>query len=159
MPLSAERKAAYFDTMKTLMSTYSKCFIVDIDNVGSMQIQSTRLALRGTAEVLMGKNTMMRKCIREFVEENPVRSRVPDSLGNIQGEGVVPELDVEGAGIEIVSGAFRHGFQEFKSFRQRRRRGTPGESREDGGGDQGSPHYEEVPPGIPPVLVGSVPER
>ena len=71
MPLSAERKAAYFDTMKTLMSTYSKCFIVDIDNVGSMQIQSTRLALRGTAEVLMGKNTMMRKCIREFVEENP----------------------------------------------------------------------------------------
>lgn len=36
-----------------------------------MQIQQTRLALRGKAEVLMGKNTMMRKCIREFVEENP----------------------------------------------------------------------------------------
>lgn len=71
MPLSAERKAAYFETMKTLMSSYSKCFIIDIDNVGSMQIQSTRLALRGKAEVLMGKNTMMRKCIREFVEENP----------------------------------------------------------------------------------------
>ncbi len=53
------------------MTTYSKCFIVEIDNVGSMQIQQTRLALRGKAEVLMGKNTMMRKCIREFVEENP----------------------------------------------------------------------------------------
>jgi len=46
-------------------------FIVDVDNVGSFQLQSTRIELRGKAEVLMGKNTMMRKCIREFVEENP----------------------------------------------------------------------------------------
>jgi len=71
MPLSAERKAWYFEHMKELMSTYSKCFIVQIDNVGSMQLQQTRMSLRGTAEVLMGKNTMMRKCIREFCEENP----------------------------------------------------------------------------------------
>ena len=71
MPLSAERKAEYFDKMKELLTTYSKCFIVQIDNVGSMQLQQTRLSLRGTAEVLMGKNTMMRKCIREYVEENP----------------------------------------------------------------------------------------
>lgn len=71
MPLSAERKAEYFEHMKELMTTYTKCFIVEIDNVGSMQLQQTRMSLRGTAEVLMGKNTMMRKCIREFVEENP----------------------------------------------------------------------------------------
>jgi large subunit ribosomal protein LP0 len=36
-----------------------------------MQLQMTRLGLRGKAEILMGKNTMMRKIIREFVEENP----------------------------------------------------------------------------------------
>jgi large subunit ribosomal protein LP0 len=71
MPLSAERKAWYFETMKSHLTNYSKCFIVDIDNVGSMQLQQTRMSLRGTAEVLMGKNTMMRKCIREYVEENP----------------------------------------------------------------------------------------
>jgi len=71
MPLSSERKAEYFEHMKELMTTYTKCFIVEIDNVGSMQLQQTRMSLRGTAEVLMGKNTMMRKCIREFVEENP----------------------------------------------------------------------------------------
>lgn len=71
MPLSAERKAEYFEKMKELLTTYSKCFVVQIDNVGSMQLQQTRLSLRGTAEVLMGKNTMMRKCIREYVEENP----------------------------------------------------------------------------------------
>jgi large subunit ribosomal protein LP0 len=71
MPLSAERKAEYFEHMKELMTTYTKCFVVEIDNVGSMQLQQTRMALRGTAEVLMGKNTMMRKCIREYIEENP----------------------------------------------------------------------------------------
>jgi len=71
MPLSAERKAEYFSHMKELLSTYTKLFVVEIDNVGSMQLQQTRMALRGTAEVLMGKNTMMRKCIREYIEENP----------------------------------------------------------------------------------------
>lgn len=57
--------------MKTLLLTYSKAFVVEVDNVGSGQLQNTRKGLRGRAEILMGKNTMMRKCIREFVEENP----------------------------------------------------------------------------------------
>jgi large subunit ribosomal protein LP0 len=71
MPLSAERKKEYFVKMKEFLGTYNKCFIVSVDNVGSMQLQMTRLGLRGKAEILMGKNTMMRKIIREFVEENP----------------------------------------------------------------------------------------
>jgi len=71
MPLSAERKEEYFTRMKALLTNYSKAFIVDIDNVGSNQLQNTRKALRGQAEVLMGKNTMMRKIIREYAEENP----------------------------------------------------------------------------------------
>jgi len=71
MPLSAQRKADYFEKMKELMSTYNKAFIVGIDNVGSSQLQVTRKALRGKAEMLMGKNTMMRKIIAEYVEANP----------------------------------------------------------------------------------------
>jgi len=71
MPLSAERKAEYFDTFKNLLSTYSKLFIVEIDNVGSKQLQDTRKVLRGKAEVLMGKNTMMRKVLKEYCVENP----------------------------------------------------------------------------------------
>ncbi|KAL7438310.1 hypothetical protein ACHAXH_009399 [Discostella pseudostelligera] len=71
MPLSSERKAEYFTRMKELMTSYTRCFVVGIDNVGSKQIQETRIALRGNAEVLMGKNTMMRKCIREYAEEHP----------------------------------------------------------------------------------------
>lgn len=71
MPLSPERKAEYFERMKELLGTYTKLFVVDVDNVGSMQLQVTRKALRGKAEILMGKNTMMRKVIKQYVEENP----------------------------------------------------------------------------------------
>lgn len=71
MPLSPERKAEYFDRMKEMLSTYTKCFVVEVDNVGSNQLQKTRIGLRGKGEILMGKNTMMRKVLREFVEENP----------------------------------------------------------------------------------------
>ena len=70
MPLSRERKEEYFARMKVLLGSYSKALIVGVDNVGSKQLQETRIALRGKAEILMGKNTMMRKIIREFVEEN-----------------------------------------------------------------------------------------
>lgn len=71
MPLSAERKAEYFERMKGLLDTYQKLFIVAVDNVGSKQLQNTRVGLRGTAEILMGKNTMMRKIIKEYADENP----------------------------------------------------------------------------------------
>lgn len=57
--------------MKDLLSSYTKFFLVEVDNVGSNQIQKTRIALRGKAEILMGKNTMMRKILREVIEENP----------------------------------------------------------------------------------------
>jgi len=57
--------------MKHLLATYTKAFIVEVDNVGSAQLQNTRKALRGQAEILMGKNTMMRKVIREYVADNP----------------------------------------------------------------------------------------
>jgi len=71
MPLSPERKEEYFERMKDLLTTYTKCFTVEVDNVGSSQLQATRGALRGKAEILMGKNTMMRKIIRDYVEANP----------------------------------------------------------------------------------------
>jgi large subunit ribosomal protein LP0 len=86
MPLSTERKAEYFEKLRELVSTYNKCFIVEIDNVGSLQLQSTRKTLRGKAEVLMGKNTMMRKCLRDFVEENPgspIEHLIEECRGNV----------------------------------------------------------------------------
>jgi large subunit ribosomal protein LP0 len=70
MPLSKERKAEYFDKMKSLLGEYKKCFVVDVDNVSSKQIQDTRAALRSKAEILCGKNTMMRKIIKEYSSES-----------------------------------------------------------------------------------------
>merc|ERR1712227_1011657 len=64
-------KANYFTRLAQLLEDYPKCFIVGADNVGSKQMQEIRIALRGKAVVLMGKNTMMRKVIRGQLEKNP----------------------------------------------------------------------------------------
>jgi len=47
---------------------YKNILVVGVDNVGSNQMQKVRIALRGRAIVLMGKNTLIRKIIRDMVE-------------------------------------------------------------------------------------------
>jgi large subunit ribosomal protein LP0 len=71
MPLSKEKKDAYFTRLETLLDTYTKCFVVQVDNVGSRQMMLTRFQMRGTAEILMGKNTLIRKIISTYVEKHP----------------------------------------------------------------------------------------
>ena len=71
MPLSKSKKIEYFERLYNLLSTYNKCFIVEVDNVGSQQMNKTRRQMRGTAEILMGKNTLIRKVLKEFLEKNP----------------------------------------------------------------------------------------
>jgi len=71
MPLSKAKKAEYFERLSGLLSTYNKCFIVQVDNVGSQQLNKTRKEMRGTAEILMGKNTLIRRVLKSFLEENP----------------------------------------------------------------------------------------
>lgn len=75
-------KANYFMRIIELLDEYPKCFIVGVDNVGSKQMQNIRIALRGKAVVLMGKNTMMRKAIRGHVDNNPALEKL---LGHIKG--------------------------------------------------------------------------
>jgi len=77
-------KANYFTKITRLFDEYSRCFIVGADNVGSKQMQEIRMALRGHAEVLMGKNTMMRKAIRGNLENNPALEKLlPHIVQNI----------------------------------------------------------------------------
>lgn len=86
MPLSKEKKDAYFKRMHTLLTTYTKVFIVKVDNVGSQQMQLTRQQMRGTAEILMGKNTLMRKVFKEFLDANPdhpLQALEPKCRGNV----------------------------------------------------------------------------
>jgi large subunit ribosomal protein LP0 len=70
MPLSKEKKKEYFVKMERILETYSKLFIVDVTNVGSSQMNDTRAAIRGRGEILMGKNTLMRKVLAGFLEKN-----------------------------------------------------------------------------------------
>jgi large subunit ribosomal protein LP0 len=77
-------KSNYFDKMAALLDEYPKCFIVGADNVGSRQMQKIRIALRGHAIVLMGKNTMMRKAIRRQMESNAALEKLlPHIKGNV----------------------------------------------------------------------------
>jgi len=77
-------KSNYFLKLLNLLDEYPKFFIVGADNVGSNQMQQIRIALRGSAEVLMGKNTMMRKAIRGHLDSNPALEKVlPHIVDNI----------------------------------------------------------------------------
>jgi len=67
----SEWKSKFFVKIKKYLDEYPKCFIVGADNVGSSQMQKIRISLRGHAVILMGKNTMMKKAIREHLETNP----------------------------------------------------------------------------------------
>jgi large subunit ribosomal protein LP0 len=78
-------KASYFQKLVQLLDEYPKCFIVGADNVGSKQMQEIRIALRGKAVVLMGKNTMMRKAIRGHLEKNPDLERLLPHIKNNVG--------------------------------------------------------------------------
>jgi large subunit ribosomal protein LP0 len=77
-------KSNYFSKLIALLDEYPRCFMVGVDNVGSKQMQKIRIALRGHAEVLMGKNTMMRKAIRGHLENNPALEKLlPHIKGNV----------------------------------------------------------------------------
>jgi len=65
-----QRKQDYFEKMVQLLDEFQKVLVVEADNVGSNHLQKIRIALRGQAHVLMGKNTMMRKVIRLQLEKN-----------------------------------------------------------------------------------------
>lgn len=86
MGISQERKQEYFAKLENLLESYVRIFLVNVDNVGSHQMQQVRQALRGKAEVLMGKNTLMRKVFNNFVRKNPghpLEQLLPLLKGNV----------------------------------------------------------------------------
>jgi len=82
--------------MRLLLDEYPKCFIVNADNVGSRQMQKIRIALRGHAVVLMGKNTMMRKSIRGQMASNAALEKllpyIKGNVGLVFTKGDLPEV-------------------------------------------------------------------
>lgn len=77
-------KAEYFIRLANLLDEYDKFFLVNVDNISSKQMQNIRKVLRGKAELLMGKNTMMRKAIRGHLDKIPALEKVLNHLkGNV----------------------------------------------------------------------------
>ncbi|KAL3146415.1 ribosomal protein P0 (A0) (L10E) [Trebouxia sp. C0010 RCD-2024] len=64
-----EKKAQYQTRLFSFLDKYDRAFIVAADNVGSKQFQDIRRGLREHSVVLMGKNTMMKRCIKVYAEE------------------------------------------------------------------------------------------
>jgi len=80
----AEWKVKYFARILNLFDEYKSCLLVGVDNVGSKQMQEIRIAMREHGEIIMGKNTMIRKAIRGHLQENPHLERLlPYIVGNV----------------------------------------------------------------------------
>lgn len=58
----------YERKLVSYLQEYDKALIVKCDNVGSKQFQDIRRALRPESVILMGKNTMMKRCLRAYIE-------------------------------------------------------------------------------------------
>lgn len=77
-------KADYFTKFHRLLREYSRIFICDADNVSSKQFQDIRKGMRGYGDVLMGKNTMMKRAIKDLIAEKPeLEKLVPLITGNV----------------------------------------------------------------------------
>ncbi|KAG0463800.1 hypothetical protein HPP92_019869 [Vanilla planifolia] len=82
----AEKKVEYDKKLCRLLDEYTKVLIAVADNVGSNQLQNIRKGLRGESIVLMGKNTLIRRCIKFHAERtgnNSYLSLLPLLVGNV----------------------------------------------------------------------------
>jgi large subunit ribosomal protein LP0 len=83
------KKNKYFEKLIDLCVNCGTALIVHADHVGSKQMQKIRGELRGKAEVLMGKNTMIRKALSIGHEQHPaagmdiLRSMIKGNIGFI----------------------------------------------------------------------------
>merc|ERR1711887_458380 len=75
-PTRSAWKANYFEKLEAAMRNHSKFLMVNADNVSSLQFAQIRAALRGKATVVMGKNTMMKKVIRNVMDDLPEYEKV-----------------------------------------------------------------------------------
>lgn len=77
----AERKEGYNKKLNDLLTSYNKILLVGADNVGSHHMQQIRRSIRANASLIMGKNTMVRRVIRNSHPE--LQSLLPHIRGNV----------------------------------------------------------------------------
>jgi len=78
------KKNAYMAKLVDLVNNSILALIVDVDHVGSKQMQSIRISLRGKAQLLMGKNTMITTALRKEVERLGAEEGNDDKIAELQ---------------------------------------------------------------------------
>lgn len=105
-------KANYFEKLNRMLTTYDKCFIVGVDNVRSNQMQKIRISLRDQAELVMGKNTMIRKVINALMAEHPELEKllphIKENVGFVFTKGDLNEIR-EAIGKNVVEAPAKAG--------------------------------------------------
>jgi large subunit ribosomal protein LP0 len=76
----SKRKVEYYAKLEQAFNTYKSCIIIGKDNVSSSQVQQIRIALRGKAYLLLGKNTLARKYISANLKSRPELKGLIDRL-------------------------------------------------------------------------------
>jgi large subunit ribosomal protein LP0 len=105
----AEKKIAYDKKLCALLDEYTKVLIALANNVGSKQLQDIRRGLRGDSVVLMGKNTLIRRCIKVYAEKtgnkafDPLMDLLVGNVGLIFTKGDLKEVREEVAKYKVGS--------------------------------------------------------
>ena len=88
-----ERKDEFSEKLRELFSKYSKIIIVGADNVGSSHMQKIRVSLRGKGVLLMGKNTMIRRVIKnDYKQFEAVLPHIFENVGLLFTNSDLSEL-------------------------------------------------------------------
>jgi len=96
-----QKKQDYAKKLYSYLDRYTKAVLVTCDNVGSKQFQDIRRSIRGQSVILMGKNTMIKRCLALYMERTgnhlwaPLDEMLVGNVGIIFTEGDLSEVRSE----------------------------------------------------------------
>jgi len=99
------KKVAYIARLHNALETYSKVLLVDVTNVNANQLFSVRRLVEKEGSLVMGKNTLIRKGLRQFID-----------AGNSQYEPLLP-LIRGNIGLAFTKGDLAELRKEILQFR------------------------------------------
>jgi len=108
------KKHAFAKKLSDLLGQYEKILLVSIDNVGANSIQKIRSTLRGQAVLLFGRNTLIRKTVRDYIDKC-------NEAGNKEGvriEALLPSIKGN-VGLIFTNGDLSHIKEVAESFKQK----------------------------------------
>jgi len=91
------RKEQLAVDLEELFDTYSKLFVVTVDNVTSNQLHEIRKSMRGKAVIFCGKNTQIRRILRKLEENGrpeleKLRNIIKLNVALVFTNGSLPEV-------------------------------------------------------------------